>query len=75
MQRLTSGSRLVVELAVNGLWPRRLRHGARDVGETFLGKCLAFLGSLGHCAFAHSIHAVECPKEVWTARVSSSFSF
>ena len=75
VSRLTIGSRPVVELVFNGLWPRGLRHGARDVRETFLGKCLAFLGSLGHCAFAHSIHAVECSKEVWTARVSSSFSF
>ena len=26
-----------------------------------------FFGSVGQRAFAHSIHALECRKEVWTA--------
>ena len=53
-----------------GLWPRGLRHGAKGVGQTSVGKSLALLRSLGSCASAHSLHALECPKEVWTARVS-----
>ena len=52
-----------MELVFNGLWPRGLRHGAKDVGQTFVGMSLALLGSLGQCAFAHSIHALECPIE------------
>ena len=62
--RLTIGSRLVVELVFNGLLPRGLRHGAKGVGQTFVRKSLVLLGSLGQCAFAHSIHALECLKEV-----------
>ena len=30
-----------MELAVTGLWPRGLRHGAKDVGHTDAGRCLA----------------------------------
>ena len=63
VSRLTVGSRLVVDLVFNGLWRRGLRHGVKDVGQTFEGKSLALLGSLGQCAFAHSLHASECPKE------------
>ena len=36
VSRLTVGSRLVVELVFNGLWPRGLRHGAKDVGQAFV---------------------------------------
>ena len=61
-----------MKLAVNGLWPRGRRHGAKDVGKTVLGRCLALFGSVGQRAFAHSSHALECPKEVWAA---SSFFF
>ena len=28
----------------NGLRPRLLRHGAKDVGETAVGRCLALFG-------------------------------
>ena len=55
--RLTIGLRPFVEFVFNGLWPRELRHGTRDVGETLAGKCLAPFGSVGQRAFAHSIHA------------------
>ena len=34
--------------------PRGVRHGAKDVGQTFVGKRLTLLGSLGQYAFAHS---------------------
>ena len=57
-----------MELIFNGLWPRGLRHGAKDVGHTFVGKSLALLGSLGQCAFAHSIQADGPPTisvEFW----------
>ena len=63
VSRLAIGSRLVVEL-VFGLWPRGLKHGAKGVGQTFVEKGLALLVSLGQCAFARSLHALECPKEV-----------
>ena len=43
-----------MELAFNGLRPRGLRHGAKDVVQTIVGKCLALLGSLGQCAFEAS---------------------
>ena len=72
VSRLTVGLRLVVELVFNGLWPRGLRHGAKDVGQTIVGKCLALFGSLGQCAFAHSFHELECSEEVWAAKVFSS---
>ena len=57
-----------MELVFSGLWPRGLRHGARDVEKALVGKCLASFGSLGQCEVAHSIHALECAREVWTAR-------
>ena len=57
-----------MELVFKCLWRRGLRHGAKDVGQTFVGKSLAFLVSLRQCAFAHSLHALERPKEEWTAR-------
>ena len=69
--RLASGSGPSAELVFNGLWPRGLRHGAKDVGRC----CLALFGSLGQCAFAYSIHALECPKEEGDRKASSSFSF
>ena len=52
MSRMTIGSRPAVELVFNGLWPGGLRRGARDVGQAFVGKCLALLGSVGQRAFA-----------------------
>ena len=68
VSKLIVGSRLFVNLAVNGLWPRGLRHGAKDVGQTAVGRCLAQCGSVGQGAFAHSLYALECSKKVWTAR-------
>ena len=61
---LTVGSRLFVKLAVDGLWPKGLRHGAKCVGHTDVGRCLALFGSVGQRAFALSLHAVERPREV-----------
>ena len=61
-----------MELAVNGLWPRGLRHGSRGVEQAFVGKGLALFGSVGQRAFAQSLHALERPREVW-ATVSCSF--
>ena len=37
-------------------------------GKLLWKRVLALLGSLGQCAVADSLHALECPKEVWTAR-------
>ena len=54
-----------MKLAVNGFWPRG--HGAKDVGHTDVGRCLALLGSVGRCAFAHGHLALERPREVWAA--------
>ena len=48
-----------MELAVNGLWPTGLRHGAKDVGQTDVGRCLALFTSVGQRAFAHILHALE----------------
>ena len=47
-------------------------HGTRDVEQPFEGKGLALRGSVGQRAFAHSFHALGCPKEVWGRLVSSS---
>ena len=47
-----------MELVFKGLWREGLRHGAKDVGQTIVVKCLAPFGSLGRCAFAHSLHAL-----------------
>ena len=42
-------------------------------GKSLVGKGLALFRSLGQCAFAHSLHALECPTEIWTAGVSFFF--
>ena len=42
-----------MKLAVNGLWPRGLRHSVQDAGHTDVGRCLALCGSVGQRAFAH----------------------
>ena len=69
VSRLTFGPRHFVEVLVfNGLWPRGLRHGPKDVGEAAVGRCLALLGPVGWCAFAHGVHALECYEEVRAAR-------
>ena len=69
MSRLTVGSSLLLEAeAFDGLRPRGLRHGARNVGQTVVGRCLAFLGLVGQCASTHSFHALECPEEICAAR-------
>ena len=57
-----------VRARVYGLWPRGLRHDSRDVGRAFVGLCWALFGSVGQCAAAHSLHALERSREVWTAR-------
>ena len=64
VSRLTVGSRPVVALVFSGLLPRGLRHGAKDVGQAFVGKCLALFGSVGQRTVTHSLHALVCPKEV-----------
>ena len=75
VSRLTSGSRHFVEVVVfNRLRPRGLRHGAKDVGQTVVERCLALFGPVGSCASAHSLNALECFEEVWAAwRALSSF--
>ena len=50
---------------VNGLWPRGLRHGAKDLGKAVLGRNLALLGPVGQRALAHSVHLLERSREVW----------
>ena len=50
VSKLIVGSRLFVQLAVSGLWPRGLRHGAKDVGHTDVGRCLAPFGPVGQRA-------------------------
>ena len=47
VSKLIVGSRLFVTLAVNDLWLRGLRHGAKDVRHTDVGRCLALFGSAG----------------------------
>ena len=37
------------------------------MGQTFVGKGLAFSGRVGQCASTNSFHAVEHPREVWAA--------
>ena len=37
------------------------------LGEAHLGGRLAVLGSDGLYVFTHSIHVVECAREVWAA--------
>ena len=67
--RLTIGSETCCGIGLEWLVAcGGLRHGSKCVGQTFMGISLASLGPLGQCAFAHSIHALECPEEVWTAR-------
>ena len=43
VSRLSVGSRPVVELVLNGLWPRGRGHGAKGVGQAFVEKCLPYL--------------------------------
>ena len=38
VSKLIVGSRLFVKLALHGWWPSGLRHGAKDVGQTAVGK-------------------------------------
>ena len=54
-------------VVLNGVWPRGLRHGAKDVGPTDVGRCLAPPGSVGQRAFAHSLHAVQRSREAWAS--------
>ena len=37
------------------------------VGKADLGGCLALLGSNGWCVLTHSVHGVECAREVRAA--------
>ena len=57
-----------MEVAVSGLWPRGLRHGAKDVGHTDVRRFLALFG-------AHSLHALERSRAVWAARRALLFPF
>ena len=67
ISRLTIGSRLDVKLVLNGLWPRGLRHGAKRCG-TLCAKEFGLTWMRGCSArFAHCIHSLECPKEVWSS--------
>ena len=67
--RPTFGSRHLVKSPVsfNGLWPERLRHFAKDVGKTVLGRRLALLGPVGQRAPAPDVHPLERSREVWAA--------
>ena len=38
-----------MELVLNSLWPRGLRHGAKDVGQSFVGQRLLLIGSMKQC--------------------------
>ena len=67
VSKLVIGSRLFVKLAVSGLWPRGLRYDAKDGGQTAVGRCLDLFGSVRQRAFAHSLHALECAREVLAA--------
>ena len=72
--RLTIGSRLAVELVLNGLWPRGLRHGAEDVGRTAVGRCLAFLGILGTVCVCPQHPRIGMSQRTMDRTVSSSSS-
>ena len=39
----------------------------QKMGRALLGRRLGCLDPLGQCASAHSIHLLECPREVWAA--------
>ena len=39
----------------------------QDVGKVVPGRRLAFLGPVGQCASAYSIHPLESSNEVWAA--------
>ena len=47
--------------------PECLAEGPKFGGKADLGGRLALLGSNGCCVFAHSIHEVECAREVQAA--------
>ena len=72
---LTSGSKRLVKSRVNcnGLQLCGHRNFAKDVGKAVLGRRLALLGPVGQCASAHSVHLLECTREIM-GRMASSFS-
>ena len=61
------GSSLLLNRGCDDLRPCRFVSGSRVVGQTSVGKGLAFSGRVGQCAATHSFHAVEHPGEVWAA--------
>ena len=63
-----------MKVVFNGLWPGGLRHGAKDVGQTFVGKGLTLVESIKRCAFTHSIHALKRLQGSVGRMVSSSSS-
>ena len=68
VSRLTSGPRHFVEVVVfNGLRPRGPRHGAKDVGHTVVGRCLALFGPRRIvCVYAQPPR-IGMFQEVWAA--------
>ena len=54
-------------IGLQWLWPRGLRHGARDVKQAVVGKCLGLFGSVGQRALTHGIHALERSREARAA--------
>ena len=62
-----------IRLMVCGLfrYEAQSSNSAKDVGQAFVGKCLALFESVGQCAVARSLHALECHQEVWTTMVLS----
>ena len=71
VSKLIVGSRL---REIGRQWPVAEKDQAwcQRCGQTGVGRCLALFGSVGQRAFAHSLYALECSKEVWGRMVSSS---
>ena len=72
---LTFGSKRLVKSRVNcsGLRLCGHRKFAKDVGKAVLGRRLTLLEPVGECASAHSVHLLECSREI-VGRMASSFS-
>ena len=44
------------------------KESAESVGRVFLGRDVAFSGSVGCCGIAHDSQRLECPEGVWAVQ-------
>ena len=63
----------LVEVVFNGLWPRGLRHGAKDVGTNFCGKMFGLTWILGTACVCAHLPRIGTFQESMGRMVSSSF--